>query len=309
MAPEGAHSPPAPKVTPWAPLHPPAFVMSKLQQFSRGTGLRDFLLIGGAAMDPLLRSGPEIHDWDIVIVGDASEAAPIAHALKQSAFEVGALRDYRLDLDRIAVCFPARHHEIGTFDIAVVGDMEFFGPFDIESLYVTYPAGVIVDEHHALRAVQSGRAALIRAIESEIPAMLAKRLFVLAAKYGIRFGPGSASAEVAQVIRDGLLRDGAAPPSQQDQAACLAKLLGGLARAARPDHLLADALDSRLILGAIPPFQAIARHPAFTAMINADFRPGREDLLRVIRRLDGEGRCAGVLDALEARIWDGFSPP
>jgi hypothetical protein len=284
--------------------------MSKLQQFSRATGLRDFLLIGGAAIDPLLRSGPpEIHDWDIVIVGDAGDARRVVHALVQSAFEVGALRDYRLDLERTAVCFPARHREIGTFDIALVGDMQFFGPFDIESLYVTYPAGVIVDEHHALRAVQSGRAALVRAVESEIPAVLAKRLFVLAAKYGIRFGPGSASAEAAQVIRDGLLRVGAAPPSQQDQAACLAKLLAGLARAVEPDHLRADALNSELILGAIPPFEAIARHPEFAAMVNADLRPKREDLLRLIRRLDVEGRCAGVLHALEARTWDDFTPP
>jgi len=275
-----------------------------LRQFSRASGLKQFLLIGGAAIDPLLYDSPEIADWDIVVVDDTYDTAPVTAALEQAAFTVGLLRDYHMNLDRVAVCFPARHPEIGTFDVAIVEDLEFIGPFDAESLYLTYPAGVVVDDHDAIGAIKSKSASLIRPIERESPVMLAKRLLVLASKYGIRFGPDSATEPTVELIRQGLMRNGTPPPSLPDQAACLAKFLRGLQRADQPSDLLDDTLDSGLLLGAVPPLDAVARSPAFAGTINRGYPIEYADLLAAICEIDSGGRCASVVEALSARVWD-----
>lgn len=286
-------------------LHrPPAFVLSKLGQFSSASGLEHFLLIGGAAIDPLLSDSPEVADWDIVIEDDTFNATAIVHALEQASFTVGSPRDYQMNLDKTAVCFPARHPTIGTFDVAIVEDLEFFGPFDVESLSVAYPAGLVIDDHDAIGAIKAKRASLIRPMERESPAMLAKRLFVLAGKYGIRFGPSSATARTAESIREGLMSDRTPPPSLPAQAACLEKFLRALQRADRPRDLLDDALDSRLLLGAVPPLDAVVRSPSFARAIDRSDRLGSADLLATIREIDRDGTCAGVAAALGERVWD-----
>lgn len=282
--------------------------MSKLREFSSASGIREFLLIGGAAVDPLLRDDAQISDWDIAIVDDAFDATAIVRALEHAGFTVVAPREYRMTLEQTATCFPARHPQIGTFDVAIVGNMEFLGPFDIESLYVKFPAGYAVDNHDAISGLHAKRATLIRPIESECPAMLAKRLFVLAAKYELRFGPGSPNATTAELIRERFARDGSAPTPLHDQAACLAKFLRGLQRSAQPDAFLVDALDSGLLSCAVPPLHGVASSAAFAAMLNGDTRPDPDTLISGIRRLDRYERCAKVLNALKERVWDQSGP-
>ena len=130
--------------------HPPPFVLSKLRRFSSASGVEQFLLIGGAAIDPLVYDQPVIADWDIVIVDHTFSTSAIVRALERAAFTVGPPRDYQMNLTQSARCFHARHPMIGTFDTAIVEDLDFFGPFDLESLSVTYPAGLIVDDHDAI---------------------------------------------------------------------------------------------------------------------------------------------------------------
>jgi hypothetical protein len=286
----------------------PTIIKSNLDYFRTLSGIKKFYLIGGTGIDCLLDYDCHSSDWDIVInKEDYRTFANVLSFITSSHCTISKIRNYRINKTQDCKVFLV-HGDVCTFDVAYVDDMSFVGPFDVESLYISYPDLLVFDTHSTIESIHDKRINLIRQpFINEEPLILLKRFLYLTAKYDIPFGKSSKNWKTVEDLT--LLYSyrnfrSTNEASLEEHAACISKLLKGLLRTKDRSSYVRDIVQSKLLTYDFDALHELFIRDDFNQHLLSKHFSSKTHLLEQILAFSDNADIRQVLLAIRNRYWD-----
>lgn len=232
---------------------------------ARDTQLGEFVLFGGFPIDSLSgrAAQAERNDIDIAVQGLSDTLLTgFENVSAENGYAILCARRPYTILRRIDVLTTYIRKGLLTIDANFMAARPTLGLFNIDSLYITFPAMDVVDSHGCLQGLKEGHIRPIRDLSEENAFLTSARLIYLAAKYGIDLtGPRHADT-VSRLA--GLLLAETPPPGWQFNS-FLSSVLKSLLKSRSRGVFLEELRRTGLLSPWLPELESAARHPSVSA--------------------------------------------
>lgn len=176
------------------------------REVEENLGLKEFLIIGGAAVDTIIGRSTNPSEIDVAVEG----TSPVAiEQIRKRCYEKGFAIvvepfEYLVNYDEKAYLMliqaPGR-----LYDVSFLAKRSI-GQFNLESLYYKHPEGKVVDEHGAIEGLAQKRIVPVRGLDKENPHLLLGRFLKLSRKYDISPGDRQSHTDILSELSERIIR-------------------------------------------------------------------------------------------------------
>jgi len=158
-----------------------------LEYLQKITGLDEFILYGGSALDLLQNPEAHVNDYDIAYQKySATLLEQCTNTVSRSGYNIThPKRHYIINIDTPVLLLYAENiqHKL---DIAFLDDFKELGQFNIGTLRWEFPGMVCVDEYNAVQAFRLKTIEPVRGFDKEDAFLIARCFLKLCSKYDLR---------------------------------------------------------------------------------------------------------------------------
>lgn len=275
-----------------------------MHDFSDASQEKRFILFGGSVSDLIFDNACAVKDWDFGIFGLEKKEKSL-EILQSNGCQIIRSYLYRLNHGMIYPVAEVRHPKWGIWDIAFIDSLNFLGPFNFDSLYVSYPELRIYDTFNVMNELGKSQIKFVRyPLSDENPLILFKRLLVIMAKYNISVTQTIFNRKIIETINEMLMKgDWRHEGLYGDEvvAACFDKLLDGIFRCSKPYNYFAEVIEFKITSTILKKFVEFSMRYERSGYRHIIDQPNKLALLSFMKDEDVENKLSFLFELLKLR--------